>query len=49
MDLFKEVGEICRQLDEFLEIKRVKTGRLERAGADERRTDTTGCGFWTCG
>jgi len=32
MDLFKEVGEICRQLDAFLEIKRVKTGRLERAG-----------------
>jgi DnaJ-class molecular chaperone len=32
MDLFKEVGEICRRLDTFLEIKRVKTGRLERAG-----------------
>jgi curved DNA-binding protein CbpA len=32
MDLFKEVGEICQRLDGFLEIKRVKTGRLERAG-----------------
>ena len=32
MDLFKEVGEMCRQLDVFLEMKRVKTGRLERAG-----------------
>ena len=32
MDLFKEVGEICQRLDMFLEIKRVKTGRLERAG-----------------
>ena len=32
MDLFKEVGEICRRLDTFLEIKRAKTGRLERAG-----------------
>ena len=37
MDLFKEVGEICQKLDAFLEMKRVKTGRLERAGmmADE--------------
>jgi DnaJ-class molecular chaperone len=32
MDLFKEVGEICQRLDTFLEIKRAKTGRLERAG-----------------
>jgi len=32
MDLFKEVGEMCRRLDQFLEIKRVKTGRMERAG-----------------
>jgi DnaJ-domain-containing protein 1 len=32
MDLFKEVGEMCRQLDEFFERKRTKTGRLERAG-----------------
>jgi DnaJ-class molecular chaperone len=32
MDLFKEVGEMCRSLDVFLETKRIKTGRLERAG-----------------
>ena len=32
MDLFKEVGELCQRLDVFLEIKRVKTGRIERAG-----------------
>ncbi len=32
MDLFKEVGEMCRELDEFLERKRAATGRLERAG-----------------
>jgi molecular chaperone HscB len=32
MDLFKEVGEMCRELDEFLERKRATTGRLERAG-----------------
>ncbi len=32
MDLFKEVGEICQKLDVFLETKRTKTGRLERAG-----------------
>jgi DnaJ-domain-containing protein 1 len=32
MDLFKEVGEMCRELDEFLERKRVTTGRLEKAG-----------------
>jgi len=32
MDLFKEVGEMCRALDEFLERKRITTGRLERAG-----------------
>jgi DnaJ-class molecular chaperone len=32
MDLFKEVGEICQRLDVFLEMKRVRTGRLERAG-----------------
>jgi curved DNA-binding protein CbpA len=32
MDLFKEVGEMCRSLDEFLERKRSTTGRLEKAG-----------------
>ena len=32
MDLFKEVGEMCRELDTFLEKKRTTTGRLERAG-----------------
>ena len=32
MDLFKEVGELCRALDEFLERKQATTGRLERAG-----------------
>jgi len=32
MDLFKEVGEMCRELDEFLARKRAATGRLERAG-----------------
>src|SRR5271163_1888698 len=32
MDLFKEVGEMCRDLDGFLERKRTTTGRLERAG-----------------
>jgi curved DNA-binding protein CbpA len=32
MDLFKEVGEMCRELDEFLARKRATTGRLERAG-----------------
>ena len=32
MDLFKEVGEMCRELDTFLERKRATTGRLERAG-----------------
>jgi DnaJ-domain-containing protein 1 len=32
MDLFKEVGEMCRKLDEFLGRKRATTGRLERAG-----------------
>jgi DnaJ-domain-containing protein 1 len=32
MELFKEVGEMCNRLDVFLEMKRVKTGRLERAG-----------------
>jgi DnaJ-class molecular chaperone len=32
MDLFKEVGEICQKLDTFLEMKRIRTGRLERAG-----------------
>jgi DnaJ-class molecular chaperone len=31
MDLFKEVGELCQKLDLFSELKRVKTGRLERA------------------
>lgn len=32
MDLFKEVGELCRELDEFLEKKRNATGRMEKAG-----------------
>ena len=32
MDLFKEVGEMCRELDDFLERKRATTGRLDRAG-----------------
>ena len=32
MDLFKEVGELCRTLDEFLEKKRAATNRLEKAG-----------------
>ena len=32
MDLFKEVGEMCRELDEFLERKRITTGRVQRAG-----------------
>jgi DnaJ-domain-containing protein 1 len=32
MDLFKEVGEMCRSLDDFLEKKKATTGRLERAG-----------------
>ena len=32
MDLFKEVGEMCRELDGFLERKRATSGRLEKAG-----------------
>ncbi len=32
MDLFKEVGEICRQLDDFLERKRTTESALARAG-----------------
>lgn len=32
MDLFKEVGEMCRELDAFLERKRATTNRLEKAG-----------------
>jgi len=32
MDLFKEVGEMCRELDGFLARKGAATGRLERAG-----------------
>jgi curved DNA-binding protein CbpA len=32
MDLFKEVGEMCRELDRFLERKGAATGRVERAG-----------------
>ena len=32
MDLFKEVGELCRTLDEFLERKSATTNRLEKAG-----------------
>jgi hypothetical protein len=31
MDLFKEVGEMCRELDAFLEKKRATTGRLQKA------------------
>jgi molecular chaperone HscB len=31
MDLFKEVGEMCRELDGFLERKGATTGRLEKA------------------
>jgi curved DNA-binding protein CbpA len=31
MDLFKEVGELCRELDTFLEKKQSLTNRLERA------------------
>ena len=31
MDLFVEVGQACRQLDQFLERKKAATGRLERA------------------
>lgn len=31
MDLFVEVGQACRSLDEFLEKKRAATGRLEKA------------------
>src|SRR5476651_2729843 len=31
MDLFKEVGEMCRELDDFLERKRAAGGALERA------------------
>jgi DnaJ-class molecular chaperone len=31
MDLFKEVGEMCRSLDDFLERKQATTGRLEKA------------------
>jgi hypothetical protein len=31
MDLFKEVGELCRSLDEFLEKKKAATNRLEKA------------------
>jgi hypothetical protein len=32
MDLFKEVGEMCRELDAFLEKKGMATGRMEKAG-----------------
>ena len=32
MDLFKEVGELCRELDAFIEQKSAATGRLEKAG-----------------
>ena len=32
MDLFKEVGEMCQELDGFLTRKRATTGRLEKAG-----------------
>jgi len=30
MDLFKEVGELCRQLDDFLERKSATTGHLQK-------------------
>ncbi|MEJ0000019.1 MAG: hypothetical protein WDO13_13115 [Verrucomicrobiota bacterium] len=32
MDLFKEVGELCRELDALLERKAAATNRLEKAG-----------------
>jgi DnaJ-class molecular chaperone len=32
LDLFKEVGEMCRELDGFLERKAATTNRLEKAG-----------------
>jgi len=32
MDLFIEVGQACRQLDEFLERKKAAAGKLARAG-----------------
>jgi hypothetical protein len=32
MDLFKEVGELCRSLDDYLARKGATTNRLERAG-----------------
>ena len=32
MDLFKEVGELCRALDDYLERKQSATNRIERAG-----------------
>jgi molecular chaperone HscB len=32
MDLFKEVGELCRALDDFLERKKAASNRLEKAG-----------------
>jgi curved DNA-binding protein CbpA len=39
MDLFIEVGQACRQLDDFLERKRAATGKLARAGLmDEELT-----------
>jgi len=39
MDLFVEVGQACRQLDDFLERKRAATGKLARAGLmDEELT-----------
>jgi hypothetical protein len=39
MDLFIEVGQACRQLDDFLERKRATTGKLARAGLmDEELT-----------
>jgi DnaJ-domain-containing protein 1 len=31
MDLFKEVGELCRTLDDYLEKKKAATNRLEKA------------------
>ncbi len=32
MDLFKEVGELCRTLDDYLARKQAATNRLEKAG-----------------
>jgi curved DNA-binding protein CbpA len=39
MDLFVEVGQACRSLDEFLERKRATSGRLEKAGFASEELD----------